>query len=99
MPSSGRLRARSCSATESADARSAAHEIVPMERRLLLAILLTFVVLTAYQWLIPKPPPEPATATTTAQGVETKTGQSPVATPPPATPVPALPPVETVVAS
>ncbi|HEV3217948.1 MAG TPA: membrane protein insertase YidC [Vicinamibacterales bacterium] len=28
-----------------------------MERRLLLAILLTFLVLTVYQWLLPKPPP------------------------------------------
>ena len=27
------------------------------ERRLLLAIVLTFVVLTAYQWLVPTPPP------------------------------------------
>ena len=27
-----------------------------MERRLLLAIVLTFIVLTAYQWLIPTQP-------------------------------------------
>ncbi len=31
-----------------------------MERRLLLAIVLTFVVLTAYQWLVPSPSPAPA---------------------------------------
>jgi YidC/Oxa1 family membrane protein insertase len=30
-----------------------------MERRLLLAILLTFVVLTVYQWILPKAPPVP----------------------------------------
>src|SRR5262245_58983031 len=29
-----------------------------MERRLLLAILLTFVVLTVYQWMLPKTPPD-----------------------------------------
>ena len=34
-----------------------------MERRLLLAIVLTFVVLTAYQWLVPTPQPAPATQT------------------------------------
>ena len=32
-----------------------------MERRLLLAIVLTFVVLTAYQWLMPTQPPAPST--------------------------------------
>ena len=31
-----------------------------MERRLLLAILLTFLVLTVYQWMLPKPPPTTA---------------------------------------
>jgi YidC/Oxa1 family membrane protein insertase len=34
-----------------------------MERRLLLAIVLTFVVLTAYQWLVPMSQPVPATQT------------------------------------
>jgi YidC/Oxa1 family membrane protein insertase len=29
-----------------------------MERRLLVAVLLTFVVLTAYQWIVPMPPPQ-----------------------------------------
>src|SRR5688572_16961794 len=32
-----------------------------MERRLLLAIVLTFIVLTAYQWLVPMSQPAPAT--------------------------------------
>ncbi len=27
-----------------------------MERRLLLAIVLTFIVLTVYQWMVPVPP-------------------------------------------
>jgi YidC/Oxa1 family membrane protein insertase len=34
-----------------------------MERRLLLAIVLTFVVLTAYQWLVPMSQPAPTTQT------------------------------------
>ena len=34
-----------------------------MERRLLLAIVLTFVVLTAYQWLVPTQQPVPANTT------------------------------------
>ena len=51
-----------------------------MERRLLLAIVLTFVVLTAYQWLTTTPT-VPATATPTA----TQTA-SPGATPPAAQP-------------
>src|SRR6266849_7547385 len=43
-----------------------------MERRLLLAILLTFLVLTVYQWMLPKAPPSqttsPAPATSPAIG-------------------------------
>ena len=34
-----------------------------MERRLLLAIVLTFAVLTVYQWLVPMSQPAPATQT------------------------------------
>jgi YidC/Oxa1 family membrane protein insertase len=37
-----------------------------MERRLLLAIVLTFIVLTAYQWLVPMSQPVPATQTAPA---------------------------------
>src|SRR5205085_2957135 len=98
MPSPGRLRSRSCSAGQPGGGRFAADKIASMERRLLLAILLTFVVLTAYQWLIPKPPPESA-ATTTSHAVDAKAPQSPAGTSPSAAPAPALPPVETVVAS
>jgi YidC/Oxa1 family membrane protein insertase len=42
-----------------------------MERRLLLAILLTFVVLTAYQWMLPKPPPAAGRAPAAAPGAST----------------------------
>jgi YidC/Oxa1 family membrane protein insertase len=75
-----------------------------MERRLLLAIVLTFVVLTAYQWLLPMPqqPPTPQTAAPPATGTTSPappTGASvtPSATPPAASPAaePAAP-VETV---
>jgi YidC/Oxa1 family membrane protein insertase len=69
-----------------------------MERRLLLAILLTFLVLTVYQWMLPKPPPEPAqSATTAANGTKTAaavSGQTQAS----ATSAPPLPPVETVLA-
>jgi len=68
-----------------------------MERRLLLAILLTFLVLTAYQWLMPKPPPEANTPAAT-HSADTKASQS--ASPAPAVaPPPALPPVQTLVSS
>ena len=70
-----------------------------MERRLLLAILLTFLVLTVYQWMLPKPPPLPpqsagAASATSAAGTG---GAQSSATPPPAAAV-QLPPVETVLA-
>ena len=68
-----------------------------MERRLLIAILLTFLVLTAYQWLVPSAAPPTA-----------KPGSSPnAATTPPGTVAPSastvaapvtLPPVDTVLA-
>jgi YidC/Oxa1 family membrane protein insertase len=72
-----------------------------MERRLLLAIVLTFVVLTAYQWLIPMPQQAPATqqpAGAPTSGAPTSAAptppapQTPVATPAP----PPGPAVETV---
>ena len=68
-----------------------------MERRLLLAILLTFVVLTAYQWMLPKPPPLPPQpsggtgAASSAAARPAQNGAAPAATPQP-------PPVETLVA-
>jgi YidC/Oxa1 family membrane protein insertase len=48
-----------------------------MERRLLVAILLTFVVLTAYQWLVPTPP---------SRTPATQPAATPAATPSPAAP-------------
>jgi YidC/Oxa1 family membrane protein insertase len=70
-----------------------------MERRLLLAIVLTFVVLTAYQWLVPTPQPAPA------RPVAAEAASPPARQPAPAgsavqpapAPVvpPAAPPVET----
>jgi YidC/Oxa1 family membrane protein insertase len=64
-----------------------------MERRLLLAIVLTFVVLTVYQWLVPVPPPARA-----PQQVPQKSGPAPpaqnqpqVATPPSSVPPAAAP--------
>ncbi|RPI55836.1 MAG: membrane protein insertase YidC [Acidobacteria bacterium] len=68
-----------------------------MERRLLLAIVLTFVVLTAYQWLVPTPQPAPAPAApaatadanvSAAQQPAGDTAQAPAATTP--APVPAV---------
>jgi YidC/Oxa1 family membrane protein insertase len=71
-----------------------------MERRLLLAILLTFLVLLGYQWLLPKPPPLPAQsagASATAPGAgPTNSPAGPGAAPVAA--VPDLPPVQTVLA-
>ena len=68
-----------------------------MERRLLLAIVLTFIVLTAYQWMVPTVPVAPAQAP-----VAGGSGPAPEpagAPPPPAvaaqTPSQAPPPVET----
>jgi YidC/Oxa1 family membrane protein insertase len=66
-----------------------------MERRLLLAIVLTFVVLTAYQWLIPTQPPGPATQT--APSGSTPGSAAPAAAPAaaaPATPSPVVSPPE-----
>jgi YidC/Oxa1 family membrane protein insertase len=70
-----------------------------MERRLLLAILLTFLVLTAYQWMVPKPPPLPA-PTAAASGAQSATvaGQSGATSAPAPAPIAPLPPVETVLA-
>jgi YidC/Oxa1 family membrane protein insertase len=73
-----------------------------MERRLLLAIVLTFIVLTAYQWLIPTAQPVPATQsgapgpTPVAPTAQPQTGETPAPT---VTPTPPLAPpaaVETV---
>ena len=61
-----------------------------MERRLLLAIVLTFIVLTAYQWLVPMSQPVPVPATQTA----TPSAAAP-ATQPPVAPSPSAPPVVT----
>ena len=59
-----------------------------MERRLLLAIVLTFAVLTAYQWLVPMSPTAPALAPETQAP-----GASAPATPPTAGAAPAQPAV------
>ena len=74
-----------------------------MERRLLLAILLTFLVLTVYQWMLPKAPPTQTPATSPAATTSSGTGapsSSPtaLATDQAASSAPALPPVQTVVA-
>jgi YidC/Oxa1 family membrane protein insertase len=75
-----------------------------MERRLLLAILLTFLVLTAYQWMLPKPPAAPAqpgstvaTGANSASPVSASGGQ-PAPPSAPSAAAPQLPPVETVLA-
>jgi YidC/Oxa1 family membrane protein insertase len=60
-----------------------------MERRLLLAIVLTFVVLTAYQWLVPMS--QPAQPTQTAAPVAT----APLAQPPAVSAAPTPPAVAT----
>ena len=74
-----------------------------MERRLLVAILLTFIVLTVYQWMMPTPPLQPgakpgatagAGAASTAPSASGAQGSSASA----AAPAPVLPPVETVLA-
>jgi len=66
-----------------------------MERRLLLAIFLTFLVLTVYQWMLPKAPPAPAANATTSAGAQAKAADAKPSTPAP----PPLPPVETMVAA
>ena len=66
-----------------------------MERRLLLAIVLTFVVLTAYQWLVPAPQPEPPVSTTNANTpAQQSAATANPAQPPPAAIPPPTPPVE-----
>src|SRR5262245_47397472 len=69
-----------------------------MERRLLLAIVLTFIVLTAYQWLVPTQQPVPATRATPSGSVPAAAQPSQAAAQPPAVAPPAEPavPVETV---
>ena len=82
-----------------------------MERRLLLAIVLTFVVLTAYQWLMPMPqqaptpptaaPPTAGTGTTGTASPAPSNGASgtsvtPSAAPPASPPAQPAPAVETV---
>ncbi len=65
------------------------------ERRLLLAIVLTFVVLTIYQWLVPTPQParpSPAQQAAPTTGAATAPGAQPT----PSTPAaPAIQPAET----
>jgi YidC/Oxa1 family membrane protein insertase len=70
-----------------------------MERRLLIAILLTFLVLTVYQWMVPKPPAPPAPSSGPAAAV-LPSGAAPGTTPSAPVPAaaPALPPVEAVLA-
>jgi len=74
-----------------------------MERRLLVAILLTFIVLTVYQWMMPTPAIQPgakpgeavgAGAASTVPAATGAQGSSPAA----GAAAAALPPVETVVA-
>jgi YidC/Oxa1 family membrane protein insertase len=65
-----------------------------MERRLLLAIALAFIVLTIYQWLVPIPPPQSAPTQ-----IEKPVSSPPAASPAPAasaSPLPAPAVVETV---
>lgn len=59
-----------------------------MERRLLLAILLTFLVLTAYQWMLPKAPPAALRTSVASAAEEVSVAPS----------APSLPPVETLLA-
>jgi YidC/Oxa1 family membrane protein insertase len=73
-----------------------------MERRLLLAIVLTFIVLTAYQWLVPMSQPVPATQTGTpgptpvAPTAQPETGATPAPTVTPAPPLAPPAAIETV---
>jgi YidC/Oxa1 family membrane protein insertase len=70
-----------------------------MERRLLLAIVLTFIVLTAYQWMMPTPP-APATPTGVATGTASSSAAAPSAQTPAqgVTPAPPATPAEPAVA-
>ena len=66
-----------------------------MERRLLLAIVLTFVVLTAYQWLVPTPRRPTPAASTGLRHVRRRRRRSPTsatAAPAPAVTAPAAAP-------
>jgi YidC/Oxa1 family membrane protein insertase len=68
-----------------------------MERRLLLAIVLTFVVLTVYQWLVPTPQAPALVQPTAVPDGPAAAGQPPAATPAPvAPPTPALTPIDTI---
>jgi YidC/Oxa1 family membrane protein insertase len=68
-----------------------------MERRLLLAIALTFFVLTAYQWLVPTPPATPAATPGANVPAAQQSSTSATAAQAPAVTAPAAaPPVETV---
>src|SRR5689334_6397412 len=71
-----------------------------MERRLLLAIVLTFVVLTAYQWLVPTVQPlQPGQSAAPSAPATAKPAAPPAAAPPsPETAAPPSAAVETVVA-
>jgi YidC/Oxa1 family membrane protein insertase len=57
-----------------------------MERRLLLAIVLTFIVLTAYQWMMPVPQPQPTAERppVAAPAAQQPQPQTPAVAPPPA---------------
>ncbi len=65
-----------------------------MERRLLLAIVLTFIVLTAYQWLMPTPQRAAPAATSGANAAPAQQATASTSQPPVATTPPPLPPVE-----
>ena len=70
-----------------------------MERRLLLAILLTFLVLTGYQWLCRPPAPQPAAKASSHRPAAPSSATSPGSRDAAWRPAPAaLPAVETVVA-
>src|SRR4030095_11292119 len=74
-----------------------------MERRLLVAILLTFLVLTAYQWLLPPAPPQtakpaPSNRAATPSAAPSGTAPSGPATDAATAAAPVLPPVATVLA-
>jgi YidC/Oxa1 family membrane protein insertase len=70
-----------------------------MERRLLVAILLTFIVLTAYQWMMPTPPLSPAGKPGSPASSAGSTGAGSVGEQAAASSeAPALPAVETVLA-
>jgi YidC/Oxa1 family membrane protein insertase len=74
-----------------------------MERRLLVAILLTFIVLTVYQWMMPTPPLQPGAkpGPTTSAGAASGAAPGALAQGSPtaaATSAPAVPAVETVLA-